>query len=350
MPIPTSLCADCQANQSEVEIRKRQLCNDCFRKYVSSKILKRMETYRFKNQVGNAKKRLFLPISGGVSSLVLLQVLDTQIKKQLDQQNRTAYDLVLFHVAPQDNDGGEDWWQHVQAQFGLHTYLPIIKLAGVSQNDKHIEEDLQLLGLSRQEGETDEQFLTRLFTSTKSATARSDLQVLLLKRLIIAMAKAQNCDSVIWGHSDSKLAAKALSEVAKGRGGSVPNELADGPSPSGLNFNYPLRDLFKTELELYLSTLAGEIRSCQLENQEEEAVPVSLRMTSIDTLLNTYITSQGEKYPSIMANVVRTASKLQVPTAAQATACRLCAMPITAGSEEQQLCYGCERMKQDVRG
>ncbi|KAK5092672.1 Cytoplasmic tRNA 2-thiolation protein 2 [Exophiala xenobiotica] len=351
MPTSTTLCVDCHSNPSSLEIRKRCLCHGCFRKYVASKILKRMETYRFKNQVGNAKKRLLLPVSGGVSSLVLLEVLDAQIKKQLDQQGRTAYDLVLVHVASQesDRDEGEKWCSSLRSCFELHTYLPVVRLSDVFEVDGQVEAALQLLGLTRQESETDGHFLVRVFTSARSATARSDLRELLLKRLIVATAKAQNCDGVIWGHSDSSLAAKALSEVAKGRGGSVPNELADGPSPWGLNFNYPLRDLFKTELQLYLGTSAESVRGCLLEHKENEDTPVSLRSTSIDTLLSTYITSQGQKYPSVMANVVRTASKLQAQGTAVGPGCRLCVMPITTGSETHELCYGCERMKQDIR-
>lgn len=347
MPTSTAVCVDCHTKPSALEIRKRRLCHDCFRKYVASKTLKRMETYRFKNQVGNAKKRLLLPVSGGVSSLVLLEVLDAQIKKQLDQQGRTAYDLVLVHVTAQED--GEKWSARLRDCFELHAYLPVVRLSDVFRVDGQVETDLHLLGLARQDGEPDEQFLTRVFTSTRSATARADLRELLLKRLVVATAKAQGCDGVIWGHSDSKLAAKALSEVAKGRGGSVPNELADGPSPWGLDFNYPLRDLFKTELQLYLDTSQERIRSCLLECEEDEVAPVSLRSTSIDTLLSTYITSQGEKYPSIMANVVRTASKLQARGPAVGEGCTLCAMPITTGSEAQELCYGCERMKQDIR-
>ena len=352
MPVSTAVCLDCHKNESEIEIRKRRLCNECFRKYLSSKILKRMETYRFKNQVGNAKKRLLLPISGGVSSLVLLQVLDAQIKKQLSQQNRTAYDLVLVHLVLDEHTGGETkkWWEDLQGCYETHTFVSPMNMSEVFQNDKQIETDLQLLGLTRQESEPDKQFLGRLFTSTRSATSRSDLAELLLKRLIVATAKAQACDSILWGHSDSKLAAKALSEVAKGRGGSVPNELADGPSPWGLHFNYPLRDLFKTELQLYLSTSSDSIKACLFGNEQDDEPPVSLRSTSIDTLLSTYITSQGEKYPSIMANVVRTASKLQVPSADQGRKCGLCALPIIMGDNTQRLCYGCKRMKQDIKG
>ncbi|KAJ9652003.1 Cytoplasmic tRNA 2-thiolation protein 2 [Neophaeococcomyces mojaviensis] len=354
MPSSTSLCVDCQTFPSQVAIRKRRLCHDCFHKFVSSKVLKRMETYRFKNQVGNQKKRLLLPLSGGVSSLVLLQILDAQIKRQLSQQNRTAYDLVVCHVSPPDmngtNSGGEttEWWKRVQEVFDLHTYPFVTALLDVTQHDHRIEDDLALLGVNRHEEEDNRAFVERVLTSARTATSRADLHSLLLRRLIVSIAKQQDCESIIWGHSDSQLAAQALASVAKGRGGATPNELADGPSPWGLNFNYPLRDLFRTELQLYLETLPSEFRGCLLEEKVEVETPVSLRATSIDALLSTYITGQGEKYPSIMANVVRTASKLQVPSAVDGQMCRLCAMPVVGG-DEQKLCYGCERMKQDIK-
>lgn len=357
MPTSTGLCADCQVNEHAIEVRRRRLCVPCFQKYVSSKILKRMETYRFKNQVGNTQKRLLLPISGGVSSLVLLEVLDRQIRKQLKQQGRTAYALTLCHVdvtlpSTDSTHGAEPaWWTRLRQQFDLHTFLPPATLGSICSHDAQLEQDLVHLGIVRrtEENETDEQLVTRVFSSARSATARADLSSLLLKRLIVSIAKQNSCSAVIWGHSDSKLAAKALAEVAKGRGAAVPSELADGPSPWDLDFNYPLRDLFEQELELHLNTLPEEVMACQKEGVDEVEAPVSLRATSIDALLSAYITGQGEKYPSIMANVVRTASKLQVPDLASGRKCSLCAMPMSGTSDDQNLCYGCQRMKQDIK-
>lgn len=355
MPISTSLCADCQVNEHSIEVRRRKLCPSCFQKYTSSKVLKRMETYRFKNQVGNTQKKLLLPISGGVSSLVLLEVLDRQIRKQVKQQGRTAYGLTLCHIdvtLPSVSGTVEpNWWIQLKQQFDLHKYLSPVSLGDILAHDTRLEQDLASLGIVRrtEEGENDKQLITRVFSSARSATARADLSNLLLKRLIVSIAKQHSCSAVIWGHSDSKLAAKALAEVAKGRGGAVPSELADGPSPWELDFNYPLRDLFEQELGLYLKTLPVEVEACLKDSGEEVEAPVSLRATSIDVLLTNYITGQGEKYPSIMANVVRTASKLQVPDPASTRKCSLCAIPISGTSTEQNLCYGCERMKQDIK-
>lgn len=359
--VPT--CADCQTNQSSVEIRKRQLCQSCFTKYISSKILKRMDTYRFKNQTdggSNARKHLLLPASGGTSFLVLLEVLDRQIQKQLAQQGRTAYDLTICHI---DNDivlnadkygiGGAQnvsWWTAVQQTFPQHNYLPIISLTEACQHDGTLEADLQSLGFSKCQNENGEHFITRCLSSPRTPTARTDLYRIILKRLIVGVAKESNCQGILWGHSDTTLASLALASVAKGRGGAVPNELSDGPSLFGLNFNYPLRDLFQTELELYLERLPEDVKSClKPASDRQQEAPASLRMTSIDALLSAYITGQGEKYPSIMANVVRTASKLQTPRVEEVKGCRLCGMPITVESSEEILCYGCKRMKQDIK-
>ena len=109
-----------------------------------------------------------------------------------------------------------------------------------------------------------------------------------------------------------------------------------------------MRDLFKTELEAFLEC-SPDLESRLVLNQGPEVPVVSIRNTSIDTLLHNYITSQGEKYPSIMANVVRTASKLQVPPAETGRRCRLCTMPIVGSLTETVLCYGCDRMKQDIK-
>jgi cytoplasmic tRNA 2-thiolation protein 2 len=212
---------------------------------------------------------------------------------------------------------------------------------------------LERLGIHKQPGESDEEVTQRVFASATSVTTRADLESILLQRLLVAIAKQQNCEGVLWGHSDSRLAALALADVAKGRGGSVSSNIADGPSLHEINFNYPVRDIFKVELQTYAQAL-GEPLFIETESgTAEQAVP-NIRNTSIDNLLSAYISSQGEKYPSIMANVVRTAGKLQVEnTDSGALACSFCVMATIPSSHEKgensHLCYGCERMKQNIK-
>ncbi|KIW33747.1 uncharacterized protein PV07_00571 [Cladophialophora immunda] len=357
MDIQGHLCVDCQERDASLDIRNRRLCATCFIRYVTSKILKRMESYRFKNLAGDQKRRLFLPLSGGVSSLVLLQVLDAQLQKQMENRNRTAYDLiiarvVLPHTESQTEVGSQ--YRRVNTRFPLHNFLPLFCLHDVFRLDEKIERDLIHLGINRQEGEPDDEFLRRVLSCTTSVTARTDLKSILLQRLLISIAQQQGCEAVLWGHSDSRLAALALADVAKGRGGSVPSTIADGPSVHGVNFNYPARDLFKVELQTYARALSNPLE-VDLSDDIPDRQASTIRNTSIDDLLSNYINGQGLKYPSIMANVVRTASKLQVKAAAdqEADACPICGMPAIKNLESSQenavLCYGCARVKQDIR-
>lgn len=320
-------------------------------RYVSSKALKRMNSFQFKNLVGDQRPKLLLPLSGGPSSLAMLEVLDAQLQRQLDKQNRKAYDLILMHVQglnPAELEQATKWREDVMALFPSHRFLEIMNMQDIFGGDDRVERDLEQLGLHREVNENNAALLTRLFASTSTATARADLEEVLKQRLILAVAKGESCQCILWGHSDSRLAAKALADVAKGRGGSVPNFMADGPSPFGLDFNHPMRDLFRSELELYLTCLQKDISSCLSQKDISVPAPVSVRNTSIDDLLTGYIDSQGEKYPSIMANVVRTASKLQAPTKELSSNCKLCIMPITSNGS-MNLCYGCTRMKQDIK-
>jgi cytoplasmic tRNA 2-thiolation protein 2 len=210
---------------------------------------------------------------------------------------------------------------------------------------------LSKLGFQKQGHEEPEAELQRLMKLAMTPTTRSDLFEILLLRLIVAFAKSQDCEGILWGHSDSRLAAIALSNVAKGRGAALPSQIGDGLSPWGIYFNYPLRDLFKSELELYSSLLSTQLSKTIIPDPPTPTNS-SIRETSIDDLLTNYINSQGAKYPSIMANVVRTASKLQMPATAQAdVACSLCAMPVTNIGERSQpaLCYGCLKIKAEIK-
>ncbi|OAP63052.1 hypothetical protein AYL99_02279 [Fonsecaea erecta] len=357
--MPTNLkgdvCVDCQERDASLKIRNRRLCATCFVRYVNAKILKRMESYAFKNLAGDQKRRLLLPLSGGVSSLVLLQVLDAQLHKQMEKRHRTAYDLIIARVVLPDKEKQaliEKDYQMINSRFPLHTFLPVLCLHDVFRLDQRIERDLTHLGINRQEGEPDDEFLRRMLSSTTSVTARADLIPILLRRLLVSVAKRQGCEAVLWGHSDSRLAALTLADVAKGRGGSVPPTIADGPTIYGVNFNYPARDLFMDELRIYTQALPNPLLT-EPGDHDANRQAATIRSTSIDELLSNYISGQGVKYPGIMANVVRTAGKLQVKaTDHEANACPVCGMPtITnpqSSEENNVLCYGCARVKQDI--
>jgi cytoplasmic tRNA 2-thiolation protein 2 len=290
-----------------------------------------MDSYRLKNNSSVQQRRLLLPVSGGVSSIALLQVLDSHIQRQLASRGRAAYglDVLIVDTSCIDQSPSPVGLVECFKDMFPSPQFSLLSIDAVFQLDNDIQDALSKLGFHKREQEQPRAQIERLMKSATTPTCRSDLFNVLLLRLVVAFAKSQNCEGVLWGHTNSRLAATALSNVAKGRGGALPNQIGDGPSPWGLQFNYPLRDLFKSELELYAGLFSIQLSQMIVPDLPAPAVS-SIRETSIDELLTNYITLQGEKYPSIMANVVRTASKLQIPAAPKAgVTCSLCAMPVT---------------------
>lgn len=365
---PSRKCADCGEQDGIHDIRKRFLCSHCFIRYVGSKPLKRLGSYRFKNQTSSLRPRLLLPLSGGASSLVLLSILNDQLQRQMLQQNRTAYELVIAHVdtspSPSETKDEPYWYTEVAERFSTNVFLPTTHISSAFTQDSSLSDSVSHLGVEPQADSSPAETYLSLLSSCTSRTTLADITQILLTRLLVALAIESNCSAILYGHSDTRLAALSLASVAKGRGGAFPGSISDDMSPAhGVGFHYPCRDLFKTELKLYATLVPGGLPIADSErpvSEQEEAKapqppPPSIKSQSIDDLLTGYITSQGQRYPNIMANVVRTAGKLQSIESGSTkdqSYCIFCRGLILAqhgGAGDPKLCYGCIRMKQDIR-
>lgn len=336
----------------------RLACRDCFLRYATVKALQRIEKFRLiKHGPHDRQRKLLLPLSYGVSSTVLLHMLNEQLERQLGTKGRVAYDLHVLVVEPSTispaSPSCEARLELVKKHYPRHTYTTV-PFHSIFQYDPNIKEIMhQFAGPNfvDDEAKSDHDRLEAFRASIPTATSKDDVDNILLLRLIAACAKHYGCDCVVWGDSDSRLAAKTLANVAKGRGASLTWQVCDGMSPWGVQFIFPLRELYKSEIQLYAS---------QVPSLEEIVIPeqstsetTSNRNLSIDELMKQYIQTHSEKYPGVMANVVRTVNKLQQPpiTADQAR-CALCATPLetaggsadgATGEAQARFCYGCAR-------
>lgn len=138
----------------------------------------------------------------------------------------------------------------------------------------------------------------------------------------------------------------------------------------GLTIQYPLRDIHKKELDSYVN-IAGFEELCI--SSKPTKTPISSRNQSIDELISQYFIGVDENFPSVIANVVRTAGKL-VMTNTQTTIdhCSVCGLPkdvdvqgwikdedqddrlwsmtpidpnaiLTDRKTREKMCYGCRR-------
>jgi cytoplasmic tRNA 2-thiolation protein 2 len=242
----------------------------------------------------------------------------------------------------------DDRFSSVQAIFPQHEFTKVSFHDVLEFDDEIIDALLAFAGTNfvNDESHSNRDRLDNLRASIASPTSRDDTDNVLITRLIVAYAKKLGCHAVAWGDSDSRLAAKILSGVAKGRGSSLTWQVCDGMTPWNLRFGFPLRDIYRPELELFASQISS-LSEVILPSQPPPE-HVASRNLSIDELMTQYIHVQGEKYRGVMANIVRTVDKLQpLPIHVDTEFCTLCSAP--SGAEDLTntahigICYGCSR-------
>jgi cytoplasmic tRNA 2-thiolation protein 2 len=195
------------------------------------------------------------------------------------------------------------------------------------------------------------------------------------------VAFEKSYSALLFGHSTTALASLTLSEVANGRGFSVPWQINDGqftvctyrreadPASAGRSSQedskiqfpiyYPLREILKNEIITYLGTTPS-VRDLIPDLDKAPSSVVSHKDQSIEEVMARYFDGVEGPYSGIVTNVVRTAGKLDRLETSQH--CRLCGITLDdegdstwAGElgddpadsfvapDTGKLCYGCKR-------
>jgi cytoplasmic tRNA 2-thiolation protein 2 len=149
-----------------------------------------------------------------------------------------------------------------------------------------------------------------------SSSSRMDIVLIQRTRLIIRTARSLGCTSIAWGDSTTRLAERVLTETAKGRGFGLPQLIGESSSRDGVDNIYPNRDLLRRELDDYLHTVVPQLKDVaagegNASGAEAQSAPaISSKDMAIEQLIDQYFTTVEQNYPSIVANVVRTSTRL----------------------------------------
>lgn len=309
------------------------------------------------------RNQLLLPVSLGVSSSVLLHILYADRQYRLNNGRPLGYDFHILVIEPSTvaaaGDPFDQNYEALQNNFSMPTTtrIPFHSIFDYVPDMENIMREYAGSQFADDSSRSNEERLAAFRASVSTATSKADVDAILMTRLVVEFAKKAGCESVIWGDSDSRLAAKALAGVAKGRGASLTWQVSDGMTPWGVRFEYPLRDLYKTELFLYES-VCPELSEIVIPDAPPSE-NVLTKNLSIDELMLRYVQNQGAKYPGVMANVARTANKLNPSISDSATTCALCSglvgnvegnSGVTVANQAEdnhssQFCYGCMRSR-----
>lgn len=327
-------CARCNTSNADLTIRSERLCKGCFLKYVNSKIIKRLEVNKIRGGFHQVKKTLLLPVSFDVSSICLLHALDQQLQKRLESGRHAGYTL---HVLCIDESC-------IRESSSIPDLLPLLKqrfpnyICSVTPLEDVFQYGIVSKSLtSRGDGAAvceegnEAPSLQTFLSNLPSATSKADVIGILQRRLTSAFAERNNCDSILYSDSTTKLAERTLAETAKGRGGAVPWLTSDNTVIDDVPCSYPLRDLLQRELVLYADiTMPSLMPLITPPDNSRTGTIVSSKDMTIDGLMSQYFESLEENFPSIVANVVRTSGKLAPRSVdlGHEHACDLCGLPI----------------------
>ncbi|MCJ1478814.1 cytoplasmic tRNA 2-thiolation protein 2 [Lambiella insularis] len=376
--ISQRMCVRCQASSATVNVRTEQLCRECFMNYVGSKVVKRMDCFKVRSKLKDRQRRVLLPLSLGTSSVALLHLLDQQLRIQKERTGHVGYTIHVLFVEDQGAGTGASVSEILSAlkkKYADHSFTTVplddvYRYSSKYDGDELTNPTVQIGQERPLKFEAPPERLRVFLASLSSPTSRCDIVGILRMRLIVGFAKAMACESIIWGDSATRLAERTLAEAAKGRGFSIPWQIADGASPYGIQFVFPMRDLLRKEILMYSRLTAPPLTALAIELSHASLVSASSKDMTIDGLMSQYFESVEQNYPSIVANVVRTSGRLQAPvTSNNPTLCGVCRHPVassTAGlhgwggdqgkaaggagidpleyAGHDTVCYGCSRL------
>lgn len=312
-----------------------------------------------------------------------MQVLDVSAKFHSSKKSSPAFEPLVVHIDTDLSHSADQ--KDTPAQRLLAKYRE--RFPNISFECVHLSKiwSVQTLdwsalgGVDAGDGTQVDQVtrLKKFFESLPSITSKADILRLFIRHLLLDLALERSYNALLLGHSTSALAALTLAEVANGRGFAVPWQINDGPftvctyrhsTDSGdkkevsqvqIPIYYPLREVFKNELKIYLD-LVPSVKDLMPENTSPASNVVSHKDLSIAEVMERYFDSVEGPYAGIVANVVRTTGKLDKATSG--IFCHMCGMTLDeqgdsrwagelgddagvsdAASRTAWLCYGCKR-------
>lgn len=311
----------------------------------------------------------------------MMQILDVSAKFHSSKKSSPAFEPLVIHIDTDLSHSADQ--KDTPAQKLLAKYRE--RFPNVSFECVHLSKiwsvktlDWSALNVAGDDTEgTDVDRLRKFFDSLPSMTSKADILRLFIRHLLLDLALERSYTALLLGHSTSALAALTLAEVANGRGFAVPWQINDGPftvckysasadssgerevSQVQMPIYYPLREVFKNELKIYLD-LMPSVKDLMPDGDSTASNIVSHKDLSIAEVMERYFDSVEGPYSGIVANVVRTTGKLDKATSG--SFCHMCGMTLDeqgdsrwagelgddvdtleGGVRTARLCYGCKR-------
>lgn len=335
---PPFPCQRCKSQDAILISRKEKFCKNCFIRFIRGKQRKQMQDDMYKVKYGPIAEKLghqkvLLALSGGPSSLVLLDVMASLLQEQYEaHKGKQGFELIIVNLDEYELNKLNKRVQDVIPEL-LKRYEPVpVKFQVLSLDSYVDQETLQSISLRKDftgvVGELDkskEYRLMDLLDMCPNKSSAEDLLTIVYDHLILNVAYKEDCQTVIYGHSMTRLANEIIALTVKGRGSIIHRAIADHTTKyldKDIRILFPLRDVLYAELLAYAEI--SDLNKYVIESTIEKS-KVTKNLTIRDITTNYFKQLDATGYASTASTVVKTGEKLGAPQDQQVLAhCQVC--------------------------
>ncbi|KAI9297016.1 hypothetical protein K502DRAFT_363683 [Neoconidiobolus thromboides FSU 785] len=295
-------CIKCKTEKSSLIVRNIRYCKSCFLYNFEGKfrsILNRTRSINDKNC-----QNMLLAFSGGISSRAMLQL----VKNFTTPHNKYGNILVC----------------HIDESIVLdNCNNNVNELESIVQGYNFEYKKINLESIYQQDENENKRRLLELLNSLSNLTEKEDLIQNLKHTLLVQIAKESNSSMLLLGDSSTTIAIKTIALTSKGRGFSLPFEIAtESNCYQGVTLIRPMRDSINKEIAMfnYFNQLSTPWLSTIYTKKPGRS--------SIFRLTEEFIINLDNGFPSTVSTIVRTANKLTPSSKVDAKKwCLLCLNP-----------------------
>lgn len=328
------LCQRCKTETAVLISRKEHFCAKCFVWFMRGKQRKQMLDERYKVKYGAVLERLgtqrvLLPVSFGASSLVLLDMIASLLQEQnLAHKGKQGFELVVLHLK-EDTEASEKLEKIVASYHPVSIKFQVVDIDDVIVDERiriSVSNEFDVLREKLAESDPLAKYtVSQLLDLSPSRSLRADLLAIIYEDLIFQTAIAEGCQTVLLGHSMTRLATEVISLTVKGRGLSIHQSIADGPRNIGnhtVHVIYPLRDILYAEVEAILKFSDGILQFIRQLMGPETKIVKNMTVQALTAQYFENLDATG--YSSTASTVVKTAEKLGGPKEPKVAVCDVC--------------------------
>lgn len=342
-------CLRCKTETAILISRKEKFCKDCFIRFIRGKQRKQMQDEKYKvkygkNEENSPVQKVLLTLSCGVSSLVLVDVMTSLLKEQFDMhKGKQGFELVLLNINEYelkalDRSVKDVLEQLVQRFKPINITYKILSLESYVL-DQSLLEKIVLNGdftaYSQSIHHDRDYTLSEVLDLCPNKSSLEDLLTIIYDELILRTACLESCETILYGHSMTRIANEIIALTVKGRGSSIYQTVSD----HSVNFRnkdykimFPLRDVLFAEILAY--SKLSELDTFAVESTKPVS-KITKNMTIRDLTTNYFNQLDATGYASTASTVVKTGDKLGAPKFEEdSSICQVCGTEIHQDPKE----------------